>query len=178
MLIYQVGAILFLWTCAVILTRLELSPYNKSYCCKKSVNIKNKQLSKILISKRAPIIGGKTFKSEKNKLSIIALVFYCAELFIFLLVIILAIIPKKYIAPYEIDTRLFYLYIDSLNIELVFRSVFLLIPLILISYSTKAIIFVRRTEKPKKRSLLLFYCIFLSMAILLFCLSIMFFFIF
>lgn len=171
MIFYQVIPILFLWICTVILTRSELSPYNKCYCCNKSVTIKNKRLSKILIAKKAPFIGGKNYKPEKNKLSIIALVFYCAEILVFLLVIILAILPKKYITPYEIDTRLFYLYIDSMNMELAFRSVFLIIPLMLISYSTKAIVFVRRTEKHKKRSLLLLYGILLSIAIILFCFS-------
>lgn len=171
MLFYQFVPILFLWICTVILTRSELSPYNKYYCCSKSVAINNKRLAKILIAKKAPIIGGKNCKPEKNKLSIAALTFYCAEILVFFWVIILTILPPKYITPYEIDTRLFYLYIDSINMELAFRSVFLIIPLMLISYSTKAIIFVKRTEKQKKRSLLLLYSILLIISIILFCFS-------
>lgn len=168
MIFYQFVPILFLWICTVILTRSELSPYNKCYCCNKSVTIKNKKLSRILIAKKTPFSGGKNCKPEKNKLSIVALVFYFTEILVFFLVIILAILPTKYIIPYEIDARLFYLYIDSMNIELAFRSVFLIIPLMLISYSTKAIIFVKRTEKHKKKSLLLLYGILLSIAIITF----------
>lgn len=52
MLFYQFVPILFLWICTVILTRSELSPYNKCYCCNKSVTIKNKKLSKIVIAKK------------------------------------------------------------------------------------------------------------------------------
>ena len=75
MIFYQFVPILFLWICTVILTRSELSPYNKCYCCNKSVTIKNKKLSRILIAKKTPFSGGKNCKPEKNKLSIVALVF-------------------------------------------------------------------------------------------------------
>lgn len=171
MLFYQFVPILFLWICTVILTRSELSPYNKCYCCNKSVTIKNKKLSKIVIAKKTPFSGGKKCKPEKNKLSIAALVFYCAEILVFFLVITLAIWPPKYITPYEIDARMLYLYIDSLNMELAYRTVFLIIPLMFITYLAKAIVFVERTDKHKKRSLVLLYSVLLSIAIILLCFS-------
>lgn len=89
----------------------------------------------------------------------------------FFLVITLAILPPKYITPYEIDTRMFYLYIDSLNMELAYRTVFLIIPLMFITYLAKAIVFVERTDKHKKRSLVLLYSVLLSIAIIIFCFS-------
>ena len=82
----------------------------------KYITIKNKTLAKLLIEKEHFLDKGKcTLQKDRNKMSIIGLIFYLCNLFIIILTLILLLLPQIPCEPFEFDASKMYLYADTLN---------------------------------------------------------------
>jgi len=81
----------------------------------KYITIKNKTLAKLLIEKQNIFNGKYTLKKDRNKMSIIGLIFYLSIIFIILLFLILYAIPQIPCETFELNTTKIYLYVDTLN---------------------------------------------------------------
>ena len=85
----------------------------------KYITIKNKTLAKLLIEKEHFLDKGKcTLQKDRNKMSIIGLIFYLCNLFIIILTLILLLLPKIPCEPFEIDATKMYLFADTINTKI------------------------------------------------------------
>ena len=85
----------------------------------KYITIKNKALAKLLIEKEHFLDKGKcTLQKDRNKMSIIGLIFYLCNLFIIILTLILLLLPQIPCEPFEIDATKIYLFADTINTKI------------------------------------------------------------
>ena len=85
----------------------------------KYITIKNKTLAKLLIENEHFFYKGKkTLQKDRNKMSIIGLIFYLCNLFIIILSVILSFLPKISCKPFEIDTNKLYFFADTINLKI------------------------------------------------------------
>ena len=94
----------------------------------KYITIKNKTLAKLLIEKEHFLDKGKcTLQKDRNKMSIIGLIFYLCNLFIIILTLILLLLPQIPCVPFEIDATKMYLFADTINSKIPICSTMILL---------------------------------------------------
>lgn len=99
----------------IILARI-CTTYDSRNSRGKYIAIKNKTLAKLLIEKEDFLGKGKyTLKKDRNKMSMIGLIFYLCNLFVIILALILLLLPQIPCAPFEIDAPKMYLFADTIN---------------------------------------------------------------
>ena len=82
----------------------------------KYITVKNNTLAKILIEKESFFDKGKyTPQKDRNKMSIVGLIFYLCVIFIVALTLFFCLLPKIPCEPFEFDATKMYLYADTLN---------------------------------------------------------------
>ena len=99
----------------VIFARISTT-YDSRNSKGKYIVVKSNTLAKVLIEKEHFLDKGNyTLQKDRNKMSIIGLMFYLCNLFIILLTSIFLVLPKIPCNPLEIDTTKMYFFADTLN---------------------------------------------------------------
>ena len=94
----------------------------------KYITIKSNALAKVLIEKECFLDKGKyTLQKDRNKMTVIGLIFYLCNLIIVILTFILLLLPKIPCKPLEIEATKMYLFADTLNskIPIIFTMILL-----------------------------------------------------
>lgn len=100
----------------VLLFARMSSSYDSRISKGKYVIINNKTLAKLLIANEHFLYKGKrTLKKDRNKLSVVGLIFYLCVVFIVVLTFILLLLPQIPCVPFELDSTKMYFYADTLN---------------------------------------------------------------
>ena len=123
----------------------------------KYVTIKNNTLAKLLIDNEHFFYKGKrTLKKDRNKLSVVGLIFYLCVVFIVVLTFIFLLLPQIPCEPFELDSTKIYLYADTLNekIPLIFSIILMCVEIIYIA----VLLFQYRNEIAQK-GIRIFTCV-------------------
>lgn len=92
------------------------STYDEKLIFKKHLIIKNPILSKLLIDQSKVNSTAKNIKANRNKLTLVGLIFYILIIILLMLICyMLLVIPPIQSSPFEINTRLIYIYTKTLN---------------------------------------------------------------
>jgi len=98
----------------VIFARVSTT-YDSRYSNGKYIVVKNNALAKLLIEKESFLGKGKrTLQKDRNKMSVIGLVFYLCNLFVVIMTAVLLLLPQIPCAPLVIDAKL-YFFADTVN---------------------------------------------------------------
>ncbi len=93
--------------------------YDSRNCTGKYIVIKNCTLAKLLVEKASFFDKGKyTLQKDRNKMSVIGLIFYLCNVFVITLFGVLLLLPQIPCAPLEIDATKLYLYADTVNTKI------------------------------------------------------------
>lgn len=120
----------------VFLFARMLSCYDSRISKGKYVTINNKTLAKILIDNEHFFYKGKrTLKKDRNKLSVVGLIFYLCVVFIVVLTFIFLLLPQIPCEPFELDSTKMYLYADTLNekVPIIFSIILMCVEIIYIA---------------------------------------------
>ena len=93
----------------------------------KYIVIKNDKLAKLLIEKQNFWDRRYTLNKDRNKMSVVGLIFYLCSAFIIVLTLVLMCVPQIPCEPLEIDAAKMYLYAETLNekIPVIFTMILL-----------------------------------------------------
>ena len=109
--------------------------YNPNLIFKKYVTVHNTAVAKILISQSDIISRAKNKKSDRNKLLLSGIVFYCLDgLLIILALLLICLVSPIAIEYFEIDTRFLFLSASTLNEKIIITLSLLLLTTEIIFY--------------------------------------------
>ena len=113
----------------------------------KYIVIKSRILSTLLLDKMVMLEKSDRLKKDRNKMSIVGLIYYLAALIVLLLSIIFAFIPAIPCEPWAFESAKFVLFADSLNDKIVTVAITLLLAAVF-SYLAVSIVKFTKDTKP------------------------------
>ena len=141
----------------VFLFARMLSCYDSRISKGKYVTINNKTLAKILIDNEHFFYRGKrTLKKDRNKLSIVGMIFYLCVVFIVVLTFVFLLLPQIPCETFELDSTKMYLYADTLNekVPIIFSIILMCVEIIYI-----AVLLFRFRKEIEQKGIRIFTCV-------------------
>lgn len=132
----------------------------------KYIVIKSRILSTLLLDEMVMLEKTDRLKKDRNKMSILGLIYYLAALIVLLLSIIFAFIPAIPCEPWAFESEKFVLFADSVNDKIVTVSITLLFAA---AFSYLAVSIVKFTKDTKPTWLRIFIWITVCLMILISC---------
>ena len=132
----------------------------------KYIVIKSRILSTLLLDEMVMLEKTDRLKKDRNKMSILGLIYYLAALIVLLLSIIFAFIPAIPCEPWAFESEKFVLFADSVNDKIVTVSITLLFAAV---FSYLAVSIVKFTKDTKPTWLRIFIWITVCLMILISC---------
>ena len=132
----------------------------------KYIVIKSRILSTLLLDEMVMLEKTDRLKKDRNKMSVVGLIYYLAALIVLLLSIIFAFIPAIPCEPWAFESAKFVLFADSVNDKIVTVAITLLLAAV---FSYLAVSIVKFTKDTKPTWLRIFIWITVCLMILISC---------
>ena len=113
----------------------------------KYVIIKNKTLSTLLLEKMTFLDKNDRTKKDRNKMSVVGLVYYIAAFIVFIISVVFTLVPDIPSEPWAFESAKFILFADSLNDKIVTVAITLLLSAVW-DYIAVSIVKMTKDTKP------------------------------
>ena len=132
----------------------------------KYIVIKSRILSTLLLDEMVMFEGTYRLKKDRNKMSIVGLIYYLVALVVLIISIVFALVPDIPCEPWAFESAKFVLFADSLNDKIVTVAITLLLAAV---FSYLAVSIVKFTKDTKPTWLKIFIWITACLMILISC---------
>jgi|GEM_PF-5559788 len=89
--------------------------YDSRFSKGKYITVKNKRMAKLLIDRQSFFERRYTLKKDRNKMSVMGLIFYLCVIFLFVITLFFDIIPPIPCDPFGIDTTKMSFFANTIN---------------------------------------------------------------